>query len=183
MQAQIEPHFLFNTLANVQHLTESNPPLASKTLQSLITYLRAALPEMREGSSTLGREITMATAYLDIQKVRMGTRLTVSVNLPSALSLTPFPPMLLLTLVENAIKHGLDPAPDGGQIMITATLTDGNLAVSVADNGHGLSTAKSIGVGLTNIRERLATLYGRQAQLLLTENAPSGVIATISIQQ
>jgi len=183
MQAQIEPHFLFNTLANVQHLTESNPPLASATLQSLITYLRAALPEMREGSSTLGREIKMATAYLDIQKVRMGSRLNVSVTLPEPLAHIPFPPMMLLTLIENAIKHGLDPAPDGGQITITASLTDGMLDVSVADTGRGLSMAKSIGVGLTNIRERLATLYGKAAHLQLTENMPSGVIATISIQQ
>jgi sensor histidine kinase YesM len=183
MQAQIEPHFLFNTLANVQHLTESDPPLASKTLQSLITYLRAALPEMREGSSTLGREMTMAIAYLDIQKVRMGTRLNVSVNLPEPLARTAFPPMMLLTLIENAIKHGLDPAPDGGKIVIAAKFTDGTLTVSVADTGHGLSMAKSIGVGLTNIRERLATLYGKAANLQLAENTPSGVVATISIQQ
>jgi sensor histidine kinase YesM len=183
MQAQIEPHFLFNTLANVQHLTESNPPLASKTLQSLITYLRAALPEMREGSSTLGREMTMAIAYLDIQKVRMGTRLQVSVDMPAPLARTAFPPMMLLTLIENAIKHGLDPAPDGGQIVITAKLTDAMLEVSVADTGRGLSMAKSIGVGLTNIRERLATLYGKAANLQLTENTPSGVVATISIKQ
>ncbi len=182
MQAQIEPHFLFNTLANVQHLTESNPPLASKTLQSLITYLRAALPEMREGSSTLGREMTMALAYLDIQKVRMGARLHVSVDMPGSLSRATFPPMMLLTLIENAIKHGLDPQPDGGQIAITAKLLDGKLDVSVADTGRGLSLAKSIGVGLTNIRERLATLYGKDAELQLAENTPSGVVATISIR-
>lgn len=182
MQAQIEPHFLFNTLANVQHLSESNPPLASKTLQSLITYLRAALPEMREGSTTLGREIKMASAYLDIQKMRMGDRLSVNVDMPEHLTHQAFPPMLLLTLIENAIKHGLDPLPEGGTITIAANKTDTLLEVSVADTGCGLSTDKSIGVGLTNIRERLSALYGKRANLGLTENTPTGVVATISIQ-
>ncbi len=183
MQAQIEPHFLFNTLANVQHLTEANPPLAGKTLDSLITYLRAALPQMREGSTTLGREFAMTVAYLEIQAVRMGARLTFSVDLPGALAHEPFPPMMLLTLVENAIKHGIDPLPDGGRIHISAIRQHDTLHVSVSDTGRGLSTSTGIGVGLTNIRERLATLFGKRAKLQLEENSPVGVVATISIGQ
>jgi len=137
---------------------------------------------MREGSTTLGREIKMASAYLDIQKMRMGDRLSVNVDMPEHLTHQAFPPMLLLTLIENAIKHGLDPLPEGGTITIAANKTDTLLEVSVADTGCGLSTDKSIGVGLTNIRERLSALYGKRANLGLTENTPTGVVATISIQ-
>lgn len=183
MQAQIEPHFLFNTLANVQHLTEVNPPLATKTLESLITYLRAALPQMREDSTKLGREVAMAVAFLDIQSVRMGARLQFSVDIPDALARESFPPMMLLTLVENAIKHGLDPLPRGGVIQIEAKRVGNTLEVRVSDNGCGLTMAAGIGVGLTNIRERLATLYGKRAHLQLAENTPTGVVATISISQ
>ncbi len=181
MQAQIEPHFLFNTLANVQHLVEANPPLAATTLESLITYLRAALPEMREDGSTLGREATMAQAYLDIQRLRMGTRLAFSMQIPDALRSASFPPMMLLTLVENAIKHGLDSLPQGGSIKVDATLVEGFLVVSVADTGQGLSPSGGLGVGLSNIRERLAALYGKTAKLLLEENLPQGVVARILI--
>lgn len=181
MQAQIEPHFLFNTLANVQHLVETNPPLAARTLESLIAYLRAALPQMREDGTTLGREIALAHAYLDIQQLRMGSRLQFSVELPNNLRSAIFPPMMLLTLVENAIKHGLDPLQQGGVIRVAAELGDGALVVSVADTGQGLLEASSIGVGLVNIRERLAALYGRTAKLELEENEPCGVVARISI--
>ncbi len=182
MQAQIEPHFLFNTLANVQHLVEANPPLAGKTLESLITYLRAALPEMREGGTTLGREARMAQAYLEIQQIRMGARLAFSVDLPLHLTDQPFPPMMLMTLVENAIKHGIDPMQQGGEIRVSAA-QDGDeaLLVSVADNGQGLSSWSDTGIGLQNIRERLHALFGRQARLILEENSPRGVIARIRI--
>ncbi|MEI6738186.1 MAG: histidine kinase, partial [Pseudomonadota bacterium] len=183
LQAQIEPHFLFNTLANVQHLTDVNPPLASKTLESLITYLRAALPQMREDSTKLGREVAMAVAFLDIQSVRMGTRLQFSVDIPDALAGESIPPMMLLTLIENAIKHGIDPLPQGGAINLAAKREGDTLEVSVSDTGGGLSTAAGIGVGLSNIRERLSTLYGKRANLRLEENSPTGVVATISISQ
>ncbi len=181
MQAQIEPHFLFNTLANVQHLVEANPPLAATTLESLITYLRAALPEMREDGTTLGREAAMAQAYLDIQRLRMGSRLEFSLQIPDALRSASFPPMMLLTLVENAIKHGLDSLPEGGRISVSAAHVEGFLVVSVADTGKGLSPSGGLGVGLSNIRERLAALYGKTAKLLLEENPPQGLVARILI--
>ncbi len=182
MQAQIEPHFLFNTLANVQHLVEANPPLAGKTLESLITYLRAALPEMREGGTTLGREARLAKAYLEIQQTRMGARLAFSVEVPPALNDLPFPPMMLMTLVENAIKHGIDPMQQGGEIRVGASRDGADaLMVSVADNGQGLASWSNTGIGLQNIRERLHALFGRQAKLLLEENSPRGVIAKIRI--
>ncbi len=183
MQAQIEPHFLFNTLATVQHLTEADPPLASKTLESLITYLRAAMPQMREDTTTLGREAAMARAYLEIQAIRMGTRLTFSVDVPESLAREVFPPMMLLTLIENAIKHGIDPLPQGGHIHIAAKFDGDQLELSVADTGQGLSTSTGMGVGLTNIRERLATIFGKKAKLLIEENSPSGIVARISISK
>ena len=183
MQAQIEPHFLFNTLANVQHLVEANPPLAAKTLDSLITYLRAALPEMREGRTTLGREVDMATAYLEIQQTRMGARLQFLIDVPVQLRTTIFPPMMLLTLVENAIKHGIDPVQQGGEIQVQAVVEDGMLNVSVADSGQGLSPSAGVGIGLQNIRERLQALFGKTAKLILEENAPRGMVARIRIKQ
>ncbi|MEP7157165.1 MAG: histidine kinase [Betaproteobacteria bacterium] len=182
MQAQIEPHFLFNTLANVQHLVEANPPLAAKTLESLITYLRAALPEMREGNTRLGREADMAKAYLDIQQLRMGSRLKFSVAIPAELRNAAFPPMMLMTLVENSIKHGIDPLQQGGEIHVRATRDDaGMIDVSVADSGQGLSHSAGMGIGLQNIRERLMALYGKTAKLILEENPPQGVVAHIQI--
>ena len=184
MQAQIEPHFLFNTLANVQHLVESNPPLAARTLNSLITYLRAALPEMREGGTTLGREADMARAYLEIQQLRMGQRLLFSVEVPAELRAASFPPMMLSTLVENAIKHGIDPLQQGGEISVRAEVGgDGMLDVSVADTGQGLSHSAGMGIGLQNIRERLLALFQKNAKLVLEENQPRGVVARIRIDQ
>ena len=184
MQAQIEPHFLFNTLANVQHLVEANPPLAARTLESLITYLRAALPEMREGGTTLGREADMAKAYLEIQQLRMGPRLQFSVDIPVELRAAPFPPMMLMTLVENAIKHGIDPLQQGGEIRVRAGIAgDGVLDVAVADSGQGLSHSAGMGIGLQNIRERLHALYRKSAKLVLEENTPRGVVARIRIAQ
>lgn len=181
MQAQIEPHFLFNTLANVQHLVETDAPLAARTLESLITYLRAALPEMREGGTTLGREAAMGRAYLDIQQIRMGSRLRYSIDMPAELAGLPFPPMMLMTLIENALKHGVDPLQQGGEIVIRASAAEGVLSVSVADTGQGLSHSAGMGVGLANIRERLSALHGRTARLTLEENTPRGVIARITL--
>ncbi len=183
LQAQIEPHFLFNTLANVQHLVEANPPLAAKTLESLITYLRAALPEMREGGTKLGREADMAKAYLEIQQLRMGSRLRFSVEIPAELRDAAFPPMMLMTLVENALKHGIDPLQQGGEIQVRAVKdADGTIDVSVADTGQGLSHSAGMGIGLQNIRERLLALYRKGAKLVLEENNPRGVVARIRIE-
>ena len=181
MQAQVEPHFLFNTLANVQHLVETDPPEASRMLESLIQYLRAALPQMRESSTRLGREIEMARAFLDIHRIRMGTRLGYAIEVPEPLKDRAFPPMMLITLVENAVKHGVDPCCESGRITIRAEENEGRLRVSVEDTGEGIRPKKGGGVGLANIRERLKTLYGSAAKLVLEENAPRGVVASIEV--
>ena len=181
MQAQVEPHFLFNTLANVQHLVETDPRAASRMLDSLLQYLRAALPQMREGATNLGREIDMARAFLEIHRVRMGTRLTYQIDVPQDLRGRAFPPMMLISLVENAIKHGVDPCCDEGTITIRASDREGKLKVEVSDTGEGVRPKKGGGVGLANIRDRLKGLYGSSARLALEENAPRGVVASIEI--
>ena len=181
MQAQVEPHFLFNTLANVQHLVETDPAAASRMLDSLIQYLRAALPQMREGATNLGREIDMARAFLEIHRVRMGSRLDFAIEVPDPLKGRPFPPMMLISLVENALKHGVDPCCECGSITIRAEEAGGRLRVSVTDTGEGIVPKKGGGVGLSNIRERLKGLYGPSAKLVLEENAPRGVVASIEV--
>ena len=182
MQAQVEPHFLFNTLANVQHLVETDPAAASRMLESLIRYLRAALPQMREAATNLGRELDMARAFLEIQHVRMGSRLEYAIEVPEPLRERPFPPMMLISLVENAIKHGVDPCCECSTIVIRADEAEGRLRVSVADTGEGIRpTSGGGGVGLANIRERLKALYGPTARLSLEENAPHGVVASIEL--
>jgi hypothetical protein len=181
MQAQVEPHFLFNTLANVQHLVETDAAAAARMLASLIKYLRAALPQMREATTTLGREVDMAMAFLDIHRVRMGSRLDFAIEVPESLKTRPFPPMMLISLVENAIKHGVDPCCESGCITIRAREEGGRLRVSVSDTGEGIKPKKGGGVGLSNIRERLKALYGGSARLVLEENAPRGVVASIEL--
>jgi signal transduction histidine kinase len=181
MQAQVEPHFLFNTLANVQHLVETDPASASRMLESLIQYLRAALPRMREDTTTVGRELDMAKAFLDIHRMRMGTRLDYALDVPEELRCRPFPPMMLISLVENAVKHGVDPCCECGTITIRAGEDGGRLRVSVADTGEGISPKKGTGVGLANIRERLKALYGTAARLVIEENEPRGVVASIEL--
>ena len=181
LQAQVEPHFLFNTLANVQHLIETDAATASQMLGSLIRYLRAALPRMREQASTLAREIEMVRAYLEIQRVRMSDRLRFEIDIPDALLSEAMPPMMLISLVENAVKHGIDPLPEGGHIRVTAAQVPMGMRVSVIDTGAGLSEHMGIGIGLGNIRERLATLYGNAARLDLTENQPRGVCEAIEL--
>jgi signal transduction histidine kinase len=181
MQAQVEPHFLFNTLANVQHLVEADPAAATRMLESLIQYLRAALPQMRESTTTLGREVDMARAFLDIHRVRMGTRLDYEIDVPAELRCLPFPPMMLISLVENALKHGVDPCCECGTVLVRAAEHEGRLRVSVTDTGEGIIPKKGGGVGLANIRERLKALHGSTARLLLEENQPRGVVASIEV--
>jgi signal transduction histidine kinase len=181
MQAQVEPHFLFNTLANVQHLVETDPPEATRMLESLIKYLRAALPQMRESTTNLGREVDMARAFLEIHRVRMGSRLDFSIDLPEALKDRAFPPMMLITLVENAVKHGVDPCCECGSIVIRAIEDAGRLRVSVEDTGEGIKPKKGGGMGLANIRDRLKALYGASAKLVIEERAPRGVVASIEV--
>jgi len=183
MQAQVEPHFLFNTLASVQFLVETDPPQASRLLGHLLDYLRAALPQMRSKSTTLGREIEFAEAYLNILRMRMGPRLEFAVDVPAALRSHPFPPMLLISIVENAVTHGLEPQAAGGRVTIAARREGERLVVMVTDTGAGLSAdaRPGGGIGLTNIRERLATLYGPRGRFTLEDAAPHGARATIAI--
>jgi LytS/YehU family sensor histidine kinase len=150
-------------------------------LDSLIQYLRAALPQMREGATNLGREIDMARAFLDIHRVRMGSRLEYAIDVPESLRARAFPPMMLISLVENAVKHGVDPCCECGTITIRASDDEGRLKVSVADTGEGVRPTQGGGVGLTNIRERLKALYGSRANLVLEENAPRGIVASIEV--
>jgi signal transduction histidine kinase len=183
MQAQVEPHFLFNTLASVDYLIETDPARASTMQKNLIQYLRAALPQMREGSTTLGKEIALCRAYLEILKVRMEDRLQYAITVPQGLASAQFPPMMLQSLVENAIKHGLEPKAEGGTLTLSADIANGNLRVTVADTGLGLGAASrpGTGVGLSNVNERLAALYAGSAKLTVESNTPSGTIATIEV--
>ena len=183
MQAQVEPHFLFNTLASVDYLIETDPATASKMQKNLIQYLRAALPQMREGSTTLGKEVQLCRAYLEILKFRMEDRLRYTVTIPQGLMSAQFPPMMLQSLVENSIKHGLEPKPDGGAVTISADIVDGRLRVTVADSGLGFAAASrpGTGVGLANVRERLSALYGGRARLSIEANDPTGTIVTIDV--
>ena len=184
MQAQVEPHFLFNTLAHVQRLYGTDPTRGRSMLDSLCGYLRAALPQMRGNRSTLGREGELARAYLNTQRIRMGRRLRFEIAIPEDLLAVAFPPMMLLSLVENAIKHGLNPLREGGSIRIVAASDDDVLRITVTDTGTGLSTAAyrgGDGVGLSNIRSRLTALYRGSGRLTLCGNAPHGVIATIEV--
>jgi len=184
MQAQIEPHFLFNTLASVQYLTETDPPAAHRLLGHLIAYLRAALPQLRAASTTLGKEVELCEAYLQILGTRMGARLAFTIDVPETLRGTPFPPNLLISLVENAIKHGIEPSADGGTIALGARREDARLVVEVADTGRGLVDVASRdggGVGLANLRERLAALYGSAGRFTLSAREPRGTRAVIEI--
>jgi len=182
LQAQIEPHFLFNTLASIDQLIQTDPPRASKMQQSLIRYLRSAMPQMREGRRpTLGQQVDLCSAYLEIMSVRMEGRLQPVVNVPEGLKSAVFPSMMLQTLVENAIKHGLEPRPEGGRLEIGAEIVDGQLAVHVLDNGVGFMPKAEAGVGLANVRERLKALYDGRAELIISVPPAGGTRATIKV--
>ena len=184
LTAQIEPHFLFNTLANVQALVESGSERAAPVLQSLIAYLRAAMPRLHAGDATLGRELALVRAYLDLMAMRMPDRLQFSLRTDGALDAEPFPGMVLLTLAENAVRHGVDPSENGAQIEVGSRRDSGTGALHlwVADTGTGMAEHAAPGTGLTNLRERLLGHFGPRAQLLLTENAPRGLRAEIVVQ-
>ncbi len=190
MQAQVEPHFLFNTLASIDHLIETDPARASQMQKNLIALLRASMPSMREASGNgssgvrdLGRELAVIRPYLEILKVRMEERLATDIQVPEGLLSAEFPPMMIQTLVENAIKHGLEPKAEGGRLSLRAEIVHGKLQVTVADTGLGFgkSATAGTGVGLANIRERLQLLYGPRATLTVAENQPSGTVVTITV--
>ena len=185
MQAQVEPHFLFNTLASVEHLIQVDPPRAAKMQRILIQYLRAVLPQMRDNAliTNLGREADMVQAYLNLLKMRMEERLTVDFQIPDGLRSAAFPPMMLQSMVENAIKHGLEVKPEGGTLRIVAEVAHSKLRVTVTDDGLGFGVVPSdgTGLGLPTIRERLKLLHGDQGSLTITPNQPSGVCAVIEV--
>ncbi len=184
MQAQVEPHFLFNTLASVQQLAEHKAPEAAQLTAQLITFLRAGLASLREDTTTLAREFKTIDAYLTIMKTRMQDRLQFELDLPDALNDIIMPPAMLISLVENAIKHGLEPHPDGGKISVMARLEDARLRLTVSDTGSGFAQSASTaggGVGLDNIRQRLRALFAHNARLIVAENVPHGFVAIIDI--
>ncbi|MFY9509870.1 MAG: histidine kinase, partial [Rubrivivax sp.] len=181
LQAQIEPHFLFNTLANVQALVENNSPRAADVLKSLIAYLRAAMPRLHDGAPTLGNEIALVRAYLELMQMRMPDRLQFDVELDPALAQRRFPSMALLTLVENAVRHGIDPSEEGGRIEVGAAPQGAGLRLWVADTGVGMDPHAQPGTGLSNLRARLQGFFGSGATLQLEEMSPHGLRATIEI--
>ena len=181
LQAQVEPHFLFNSLATVRRLIRTDGRAAAAMLSDLLRYLHEALPRLRKTDSTLAQEVELVRAYLDVHGVRMGARLRYEIALPEALAAAPVPPMLLLTLVENALKHGLQPLPEGGSIHVGARSDGTTLTLSVDDTGRGMGESLGHGTGLTNIRARLRALYGARAALTLHLNEPRGVRAAVML--
>jgi hypothetical protein len=183
LQLQIEPHFLFNTLGSAQQLAEKCAPDAARLIADLIRFLRAATPSLRDETTTLGADGALAEAYLSIMQTRLRQRLRYAINIPPALMDTSLPPGMLITLVENAIKHGIEPSTDGGSVTVAAAAKQGMLVVSVTDTGAGLHGGgqPGQGIGLANIRERLALLYAGRARLELAENEPRGFVAQITM--
>ena len=186
LQAQIEPHMLFNTLANLQGLIAIDPARAGTMLDQLIQYLRATLGATRAESTTLAEEFAAIDAYLGLMAVRMGPRLAYSCGLPAALRCARLPAMLLQPLVENAIIHGLEPTLDGGAIRIEARSHGGQLEITVGDSGRGLQTTadggvRGHGIGVATTRERLQALYGGRAALSLAPAAPQGTLARLTL--
>jgi signal transduction histidine kinase len=182
LQAQVQPHFLFNTLANVRALVSSGSPQAGPVLDSLIAYLRAAVPRLQDTATTLGQEVQLVQAYLALMQMRIPDRLQYALRVvPEALALR-CPPMTLLTLVENAVRHGIDPSEEGGRIDVDVTLRGGRCLIRVADTGLGLDAAEpGLGTGLSTLRERLALAFGGHARLSLSAADGHGVCAEIDL--
>ena len=180
LQAQVEPHFLFNTLANVRELVDSGSPQASAVLGSLISYLRAAVPRLNEPLSSIERELELVGAYLEVMQMRIPDRLQYLIHAEPATRELQCPPMMLLTLVENAVRHGIDPSEDGGRIEVRVSLEGQRCRAQVIDSGVGLQAGSDgLGTGLSTLRERLQLMFGEQASLSLIEIQPRGVCAEI----
>jgi len=180
LRAQIEPHFLFNTLGAVQQLAEQGAPRAAELTAHLIDFLRACMSDMRCEQVALATEFGLVDSYLRVMQIRMGDRLRYRVDLPETLAATQVPSMLVLTLAENAIKHGIEPSLHGGEIAVTAQDDDGTIRIRVRDSGVGMSDTPGAGTGLENVRHRLRLAYGEGACLLLSEAEP-GLLAEIAI--
>lgn len=181
LQAQIEPHFLFNTLSNVASLIDSDPAAARRMLGNFTSYLRATLERSRRQKATVRDEADLLQRYLEIMSVRMGPRLRWRFAIDDAADACPMPPLLLQPLVENAIQHGLGPLPEGGELIVRAWLADGALHVEVADDGAGMGKTDSPGVGIGNVRARLASLYGERATLAFHAGQPRGLRVTMTL--
>jgi hypothetical protein len=188
LQAQIEPHFLFNTLANLQALIAVDPPRAQVMLSHLDGYLRATLASARNEWDTLAAEFGLLKGYLEILAIRMGPRLAYELDLPQALTEATLPPMLLQPLVENAIRHGLEPKVEGGRVRVSATEKGKQLVLVVEDSGNGFTGPRNgdgatagTGVGLAHVKERLAAVYGKAASIETGENAGGGVRVTLRL--
>ena len=184
LQAQVEPHFLFNALASLQQLIRQEPATAERFLGELHNYLRMALPSMREPMSTVDKELALARAYLTILATRFGDRLRFNVQAGPGCEAHPLPPMMLLTLVENAVRHGIEPLARGGEVCVEARREDETLVIEVRDDGAGLlgsaqGNTKGQGVGLVNVRDRLASLYGDAGHLRVEQRDEGGVSACI----
>jgi two-component sensor histidine kinase len=183
LRAQVAPHFLFNTLANVQALVDSGSPQASAVLRSLVAYLRAAVPRLDETATTLGQELALVRAYLELMHMRMPDRLQFALDVDDSAQSLSCPPMTLLTLVENAVRHGIDPAEDGGRIDISVQRRGERCIVRVTDTGVGFksATGKGLGTGLTTLKERLQLAFGGAARLSVTAQQPRGVCAELDL--
>jgi LytS/YehU family sensor histidine kinase len=182
LQAQVAPHFLFNTLANVQALVDAGSPQAPIVLRSLIAYLRAAVPRLDGAATTLGRELELVRAYLDLMHMRMPDRLRFEMHAPAETLDLRCPPMTLLTLVENAVRHGIDPSETGGLIEIRTQRVGDRCLVRVSDTGVGLGqSVEGLGTGLASLRERLRAAFGEDVQLRVTAADPQGVCAELEI--
>jgi len=181
LQAQIEPHFLFNTLSNIRRLCQSDLTSGRTMLAQLARYLRAALPKFRVEEATLADEAEIVSAYLGLQKTRMGERLRFEIEIPPELHGILVPPMMLATLVENSIKHGIGPLAEGGRIHVSAAAAGDTLVLKVVDDGRGFAASSGSGVGLANIRARLKALHGARAALRFEAGSPQGVTATITL--
>ena len=181
LQAQIEPHFLFNTLANVASLIDPDPATAKRMLDSFIRFLRASLAATRGESTTLAAEAELITAYLQVLQVRMGGRLRVRIDVAADLAGYELPPMLLQPVVENAIRHGLEPKVEGGEVTFRARRAGSDVMIEVSDTGVGFPPVTRGGIGLANLRDRLKLLYGERASLTVGENLPAGALVTVRL--
>ena len=182
LQAQVAPHFLFNTLANVQALVDAGSPHASKVLRSLVAYLRAAVPLLNEPAATIERELQLVRPYLELMQMRMPDRLKYAMNVDASAMKVRCPPTIVLTLVENAVRHGIDPSEEGGRIDIDIERRGERCVVRVKDTGAGLrESGNGLGTGLTTLRERLQLIFGDAAQLRLMSAAPRGVVAEVDM--
>ncbi|WMW80180.1 histidine kinase [Undibacterium cyanobacteriorum] len=181
LQGQIEPHFLYNTLANVRALIRQDADASEQMLNHLIAYLRAAMPDLRVPTTSLGQELERAEAYLKIMAIRLGERLQFEIEADAAARACLIPPLSVMTLVENAIEHAIEPQVQGGRIRLQAKIVDTQLQILVQDNGQGLKAELGDGVGLLNLQERLAAMYGDAAQLSFASEAEQGLSVSIMI--